>query len=115
MRCGSATTSEFEVTTTVRQAMIEILTFALRAGVDTQRFIDIDSRVQTEFAYQQPGLVRRTTGRHGDGRWLVLQVWASEDEAVAAHRALDESELGTTLAVLIDPGTIRLDRFAGLD
>ncbi len=94
--------------------MIEILTFALRSGVDDERFIAVDGRVQTEFAYQQPGLARRTTGRNGDGRWLVLQVWTSEEGATAARTAFEASELGAEFASLIDPHSIHLERFAGV-
>ena len=95
--------------------MIEILTFALRAGVDDARFIAVDTRVQTEFAYQQPGLDRRTTGRNDGGRWLVLQVWSSDEAATAARTAFEASELGAELTSLIDPDSVRTERFAGLD
>ncbi len=94
--------------------MIEILTFALRAGVDDARFIAVDASVQTDFAYQQPGLARRTTGRNRDGRWLVLQVWTSEEDATVAQTAFEASELGTEFTSLIDPDSIHLERFAGL-
>ena len=46
--------------------VIEIMTFRLRGGVDESVFRDVDGRVQVEFAYQQPGLLRRTLGRRGD-------------------------------------------------
>ncbi len=95
--------------------MIEILTFALRAGVDDERFVAADRRVQAEFAYQQPGLARRTTGRNSDGRWLVLQVWMYEEAATDARTAFEASELGVDLASLIDPDSIRRECFAGLD
>ncbi len=104
----------FGTAATVRQQMIEILTFALRPGVDDERFIAVDGRVQTEFAYQQPGLARRTTGRNDQGRWLVLHVWSSDQAAEAAHQAFEVSELGAEFTSLIDSGSIRRERFTGL-
>jgi hypothetical protein len=95
--------------------MIEILTFVLRAGVDDERFVAVDARVQTEFAYQQPGIARRTTGRNDDGRWLVLHVWVNEEAATDAHTAFDASELGGEFTSLIDPDSIRCECFAGLE
>jgi hypothetical protein len=95
--------------------MIEILTFALGAGIDAQQLLDTDARVQTEFAYHQAGLLRRTTGHNDDGRWLVLQVWASESAADAARQAFDESALGAEFAALTDPDSVHLERFAGID
>jgi len=94
--------------------MIEILTFALRAGIDDDRFVAADARVQTEFAYQQPGLARRTTGRDTDGRWLVLQVWMNEEAATDARTAFEASELGFEFASLIDPDSIRRECYTGL-
>lgn len=42
-------------------AILEITTFRLLHGVATEAFSGVDAMVQTDFAYQQPGLVRRTT------------------------------------------------------
>ena len=50
-------------------AVIETMTFRLRLGVDEAEFLGVDKRLQSEFAYQQPGLVRRTTARSDDGAW----------------------------------------------
>ncbi len=95
--------------------MIEILTFTLRPGVDDEYFLALDGRVQTEFAYQQAGLARRTTGRNDEGRWLVLSVWSSADAAADAVEAFESSALGAEFTSLIDPDSIRSECFAGLD
>ena len=95
--------------------MIEILTFRLNSGVDPVAFTALDDRVQTEVAYQQPGLLRRTTGRNGEGRWLILQVWASADAADAGRAALDRSDLRAELEAMIDPASVHVERFEGLD
>lgn len=65
--------------------VVEILRFRLAAGVDESVFRAADKRVQAEFAYQQAGLVRRTTARGRDGSWTVIDVWSDESRRVQAH------------------------------
>ena len=92
--------------------MFEILTFRLAPGVDVETFRSIDERVQVEFAYQQPGFVRRTLGRHDDGRWLALTIWTDSESALAAQERFDETDLGRKFAsVLTD---VAVDRFRGV-
>ena len=91
--------------------MFEILTFRLAPGVDDVTFRSVDERVQVEFAYQQPGIVRRTLGRHDDGRWLALTIWADADSAMAADRTFASSEIGREFrALLVD---VVVERFHG--
>ena len=95
--------------------VIEILTFRLVSGVDVAAFTALDARVQTEVAYRQPGLLRRTTGRNGEGRWLILQVWASTEAAAAGRVALAESAVWAGLDAMIDATSVHLERFEGID
>lgn len=64
-------------------AIIETMTFRLRSDADEADFLQADQRVQVAFAYQQPGLVRRTTARSGDGGWIVVDLWESAPDADA--------------------------------
>ena len=61
--------------------MIEIFSFKLLPGADEAAFLAADKRLQAEFAYQQPGLMRRTTARATDGEWVVIDPWRSEADA----------------------------------
>jgi hypothetical protein len=63
--------------------VIEIMRFRLAPGRDEAEFIAADRRLQQEFAYQQPGLVRRTTARGADGDWVVIDLWRSAADADA--------------------------------
>jgi hypothetical protein len=67
--------------------VIEIMRFRLAPGCDEAEFIAADSRLQQDFAYQQPGLLRRTTPRGADGDWLVIELWhaAADADACAAR------------------------------
>jgi hypothetical protein len=93
-----------------RGGVIEIITFRLRVGADVSAFRAIDARVQTEVAYQCPGLLRRTLARDGD-RWLVLQIWANGTDCDDGARACSSSSLGETFTAFIDPSTLVVDRF----
>lgn len=96
--------------------MIEILTFALAAGPsDVDVFVAADARVQTEFAYRQPGLVRRTTARSDDGRWLVLTLWGSAEDADRAAAAAAADPAVAALESLVDQANKRTERFSALD
>lgn len=93
--------------------MFEILTFRLAPGVDAQTFRALDQRIQVEFAYQQPGIIRRTLGRHDDGRWLAFTIWADPESASAAQQAFDESDLGREFAAMATD--VAVERFRGAD
>ena len=90
--------------------IVEIVTFRLADGVDEERFLAADHRVQTEYFYLQRGIVRRTTARGADGGWLVLTFWDSIEDADSAASALPEE-----YASLIDGTTIRTERYSTLD
>jgi len=65
-------------------AVIETTTFRLADGVDEAAFLEFDEQVRTGFLYHQPGLARATTARADDGTWIVVVLWASDQEADAA-------------------------------
>ena len=65
-------------------AVIETTTFRLADGVDDAVFLEFDERVRTGFLYHQRGMARATTARGEDGEWIVVVLWASEDDADAA-------------------------------
>ena len=78
-------------------AVIETMTFALRPDADEQAFLAADRRVQVEFAYHQPGLLRRTTARDSAGSWIVIDLWRSAVDADAMGECWD-SVLGASRA-----------------
>lgn len=95
--------------------MIEILTFRLAEGADEADFLEADRAVQTEFAYQQPGLLRRTTARGADGTWLVIDVWRSSEHADACERAWGHDEWTSRFMSLVDSDSVRTARYQQLD
>jgi hypothetical protein len=92
-------------------SVIEILRFRLAGGVDEAAFVAADKRVQAEFAYQQPGLVRRTTARGDDGDWIVVDIWRNESDADAADGRWGTDPSAALFMSLIDPSSVETTRY----
>ena len=92
-------------------SVIETLTFRLAADTDEAVFLDADRRVQTEFHYRQPGLLRRTTARDR----MVIVVWRSERDAEAAAELSKSDRATSELIGLVDKATLRTHRYSTLD
>src|SRR5438094_4332242 len=94
-------------------AVIEIAVFRTTGSDDA--FLAADRAVQTQFFYQQPGLVRRTTARNEDGDWLVVNVWQSSEAANAADEHAKSHPAATAFSNLVDGASLRTRRFETLD
>lgn len=91
------------------------MTFRLGDGEDEAVFIDSDKRLQAEFAYQQPGLLRRTTARDGDGNWMVIDLWDSAENADACSERWDSDPVAQGFMRHIDRSTVVVARYTELD
>ena len=99
-------------------AVIETMTFRLVKGADEAAFLGVDKRLQTDFAYQQPGLVRRTTARGVDnraGEWVVIDLWATAEDADACAARWDDDPLAQELMSYVDRSTVEVRRYLDLD
>ena len=88
-----------------------MLVFDLVEGADVEAFMEADKRVQIEFAYQQPGLLRRTTARSDRGSWLVLDIWDSAQSADASDARWKTDPVAQEFMAFVDPATVRSARF----
>jgi hypothetical protein len=94
-------------------AVIEVCTFAVSADDDEVRAAD--ARLQTEFAYRQPGLLRRTTARGADGRWCVITLWRDEADASQAAANAETDEVAAAFWSVVDAGSVDIQRFTMLE
>jgi hypothetical protein len=92
---------------------IEIQTFRLAPGATESAFLEADARLQTEFIYQRPGLVRRTTARGPDGEWLVIVLWGWEEAADDAARESASDPVALAYSRLVEDVQVR--RYTALD
>jgi hypothetical protein len=95
-------------------SVVEATTFRLAAGVSPDAFLVLDRRVQTEFAYHQPGFVRRTTAHRG-ADWIVVTLWASEADAAAFESLGATDSLQAEFDALLEPGSLARRRYDTLD
>jgi heme-degrading monooxygenase HmoA len=95
-------------------SVVEITTFRLAEGVTDEAFLALDKRVQTELVYGQPGLLRRTTARHGED-WAVVTLWATAGDAAAYQRAAEGHPLQAEFERDVEAGTLHLTRYTTLD
>jgi hypothetical protein len=94
--------------------VIEILRFRLAAGVDEAAFLAADRRVQQEFAYQQPGLLRRTTARGEDGGWIAIDLWRSAADADACDARWERDPVAQAFMGLLDRSSVAVERYQEL-
>jgi len=85
--------------------VIEVATFRLKAGTTVDEFVAINAAYQTEFAYQQPGLRRRTVAPGLDGEWLVLTVWDSKSDVHRAHEEAARSTVAHDFEAYVEPSS----------
>ena len=95
--------------------VIETLSFRLADEVDENRFRQIDRQVQEEILPDKPGFLRRTTARNDDGEWIVVVLWSTEEEALAASAATEGDPVMAAFSAALDIGTVHHRRYATLD
>ena len=97
--------------------VIETMTFRLNDDADEATFLAVDKRLQSDFAYQQPGLVRRTIAQgHGDREheWLVLDVWWSAEAADACAQRWEDDPLAQEFMSFVDRDSVEVRRYEDL-
>ncbi len=94
--------------------LIENATFRLVDEVSTEEFLSIDARFQEDFAYQQKGLLRRTTARSEDGTWLIMNLWDSLESADAPKDTTYSAAVIEAMHRCIDFSTHKVERFFDL-
>jgi hypothetical protein len=95
--------------------VIEIMRFQLRPGVEASAFRQADARLQSDFAYRQPGLLRRTTARSADGEWVVVDLWRSLADARSCQARWDGDPAVQAFMALVDASTVQRARYFELD
>jgi len=98
-------------------AMIETMTFRLLDGVDHAAFLEADARLQSDFAYRQRGIMRRTTAQGSGDRadeWLVVDIWRTGDDADRAAEKWDAHPEAQAFLAFVDRSTIEVRRYAAL-
>jgi len=96
-------------------ALIETFQFCLTPDADEAAFLAVDKRLQSDFAYQQPGIVRRTTARGDNGEWIVIDLWQSAADADACAATWESDALAQEFMAFVDRESVRVTRYETLD
>ncbi|MEI7745291.1 MAG: hypothetical protein WCK58_16270 [Chloroflexota bacterium] len=90
-------------------AVLEIVRFRARAGVDEAELARVNERFQREVAPLLPGLERREATRTEDGEWVLVLRYRDAGSAARAMGS-DTSEVSGQLMTMIDMATMSLLR-----
>ena len=96
-------------------AVIGVVTFRLAPGTSDDQFLVADRRVQTEFAYHRPGIVRRTTARGADGTWIVVTLWESSADMQGAAVAAGKDPVVGAFTEMLDPSSVVTTSYDTID
>jgi hypothetical protein len=94
--------------------VIEIMRFRLPPDGDVAAFLAADRRVQQEYFYRQPGLLRRTTARGENGGWIMIALWRSSADADACEARAEHDKLTRAFWAMLDSSSISVERYQEL-
>ena len=92
--------------------VIEITTFNLNSGVDTDAFKTRDAEIEQDFASQQPGFIRRTSGVDANGKYAVIVFWETLADADASIAAFQVDPSVADYFQMIDGNTFLAERYS---
>lgn len=95
-------------------SVIEVRTFRLNDATRVDDFLVINAKYQTQFAYQQVGLRRRTVAPGLNGEWLVLTVWASKSDVHRAEQEAVHSNVAHEFEACLEPSSTSVEYFKEL-
>ena len=95
----------------VANNVIEITTFNINADVDSEAFEIRDAEIEQDFASQQPGFIRRTSGVNENGKYAVIVFWDALEDADASIAAFSTAETVADYFAMIDANTFSAERF----
>ena len=91
--------------------VIEITTFNLNTDVDADAFATRDAEIEQDFASQQPGFIRRTSGVDANGKYAVIVFWETLEDADASIAAFQVDPTVADYFAMIDGNTFVAERF----
>ena len=92
-------------------AVIEVVTFQLREGVDPIEFRSIDRAVESQHVARQPGFLSRQSASGDGGHWLVLVHWRSAEDADASMARFAEAPATAQFLSSIQADTMTMKRY----
>ena len=91
------------------------MAFSLATDADEGGFLECNSRLQTEFAYRQAGLLRRTVARGSGRAWMVVDLWQKAEDADACAARWETDALAQEWMSHVDRTSVAVTRWETLD
>ncbi len=91
-------------------AVIDIVRFRLKGGLDRAAFEALNERSQREIAPTLPGLERREATVSDDGEWVLVLRYADRESATRGPSA-DTGEIARRFMAAIDPTTMSMAHY----
>jgi hypothetical protein len=82
--------------------VIEITSFKLVAGTNTDTFLQEHKEFHEKWIAKQPGFVKRVTAYGDDGIWKDVLTWESLEAATTAMKIVGGIEEGQTWMSMMD-------------
>jgi hypothetical protein len=95
-------------------SVIEVAKFRLNDSTSVDDFVAINAKYQTDFAYQQVGLRRRTVAPGLGGAWLSITVWSSKSDVHRASEAAAVSTVAQEFGACVEPSSKTVEYFKEL-
>ncbi len=92
-------------------AVIEVVTFKLKAGVSYAKFAPIDKAVEDQHVSKQPGFLSRQSAAGDGGEWLVIVHWKSAKDGEASMSTFMDAPAAKTFMDHIDASTMVMKRY----
>jgi hypothetical protein len=90
---------------------VETIRFHLRDGVPDSDFLRHNHEVEARYMALRPGFVSRQTARGGNGEWLVVVHWATEEDADATIKAFFGAPETQGFLGVVDVSTVASGRY----
>jgi hypothetical protein len=95
-------------------SVIEVTKFRLNDAKSVDEFLLINAKYQTDFAYRQVGLRRRTVATGLDGERLSLTFWGSKSDVQRANEQAERSTVAQEFEACVEPSSKRVEYFKEL-
>ncbi|MEO1218545.1 MAG: hypothetical protein AAFY45_33755 [Bacteroidota bacterium] len=108
MNNGSKKVSKSDMAT---KQIMEVTTFKINSEVDPATFAERDARVESDFASNQPGFIKRQSGLDEEGNYAVVVFWESISDAEASMGKFMGDPSVADYAQMIDGPTMNMSRY----
>jgi hypothetical protein len=90
---------------------LELGKFRLRAGVSTKALFEAERAIRHGRIQQQPGYLGRELGHNGNGEWLILIRWDSQEAGEAWSPIFMQDPVAQQLIAAIDMSTMQQEHY----